>query len=166
MAEIDDQMLTQTMPQLQFFMQEAIELAKQAEKLNEVPIGAVVVKDGQIIGRGYNRREIDGNPLGHAEIIAIMQASKHLGGWRLEDCELFVTLEPCPMCAGAIVQSRIKRLVYGASDPKSGYAGTLYNTLQDKRLNHQTEIIQGVCLEECQLLLQNFFRRLRQRKKQ
>lgn len=166
MAEIDDQMLTQTMPHLQFFMQEAIELAKQAEKLNEVPIGAVVVKDGQIIGRGYNRREIDGNPLGHAEIIAIMQASKHLGGWRLEDCELFVTLEPCPMCAGAIVQSRIKRLVYGASDPKSGYAGTLYNTLQDKRLNHQTEIIQGVCLEECQLLLQNFFRRLRQRKKQ
>lgn len=166
MAGNDDQILKQTTPQLQFFMQEAIELAKQAEKLNEVPIGAVVVKDGQIIGQGYNRREIDGNPLGHAEILAIMQASKHLGGWRLEDCEIFVTLEPCPMCAGAIVQSRIKRLVYGASDPKSGYAGTLYNTLQDKRLNHQTEIIQGICLEECQLLLQNFFRRLRQRKKE
>lgn len=151
--------------QHEFYMQEALALAKQAEDLNEVPIGAVVVKAGQIIGRGYNRREIDRNPLGHAEIMAISEAAAYLGGWRLEDCQLYVTLEPCPMCAGAIIQARLSLLVYGAFDPKSGYAGSLYNTLQDVRLNHQTEIVQGICEEECQMLLRDFFRQLRQRKK-
>lgn len=126
---------------LQPYMQEAIRLAKQAEGLGEIPIGAIVVKDGQIIGRGYNRREVDKNPLGHAELMAIAEAAKRLGGWRLEGCQLYVTLEPCPMCAGAIVQARIKQVIYGAEDPKSGYAGSLYNTLQDQRLNHQVEII-------------------------
>ncbi|GAA0353164.1 tRNA adenosine(34) deaminase TadA [Bacillus horti] len=148
------------------YMEEAIRLAKQAEDLGEVPIGAVVVRDGEIIGRGYNRREIDGNPLGHAELMAISEAAEKLGGWRLEQCQLIVTLEPCPMCAGAIIQARIQLLIYGAKDPKAGYAGSLYNTLQDQRLNHQTEIIHGVCQEECQELLQSFFRRLRAQKKE
>jgi tRNA(adenine34) deaminase len=146
------------------YMKQAISLAQQAEKIDEVPIGAVVVKEGQVIGRGYNRREIDKSPLGHAEIMAITEASKYLNAWRLEGCQLYVTLEPCPMCAGVIVQSRIERLIYGAEDPKSGYAGSLHNTLQDGRLNHQTEIISGVYKEECQLLLKDFFRKLRGRK--
>lgn len=146
------------------FMQEAIQLAKQAEELNEVPIGAVVVKDNLVIGRGYNRREIDQNPLGHAEIMAIQEASNHLGGWRLEDCSLYVTLEPCPMCAGAIVQARLEKVIYATEDPKSGYAGSLHNTLQDPALNHQTEIVSAVCREECQGLLKDFFRQLRGRK--
>jgi tRNA(adenine34) deaminase len=148
----------------QQFMQEAIALARQAERLDEVPIGAVIVKEGKIIGRGYNRREQDKNPLGHAEIMAITEASKRVKGWRLEGCQLYVTLEPCPMCAGAIVQSRIEQLIYGTEDPKSGYAGSLYNTLQDKRLNHQTNIIAGICKEECKALLKDFFRKLRERK--
>lgn len=146
------------------FMQEAIALAKQAEQLNEVPIGAVIVKEGKIIGRGYNRRERDKNPLGHAEIMAIAEASKNVRGWRLDGCQLYVTLEPCPMCAGAIVQSRIEQLIYGTEDPKSGYAGSLYNTLQDQRLNHQTDIIAGIYKEECQALLKDFFRKLREKK--
>jgi tRNA(adenine34) deaminase len=146
------------------FMKEAITLAKQAEQLDEVPIGAVVVRDGKVIGCGYNRREIDKNPLGHAEIMAIAEASRYMGGWRLEGCQLYVTLEPCPMCAGAIVQSRIEQLIYGTEDPKSGYAGSLYNTLQDPRLNHQTEIVTGIYKEECQALLKDFFRRLREKK--
>jgi tRNA(adenine34) deaminase len=145
-------------------MKEAISLAKQAELIDEVPIGAVVVKEGQVIGRGYNRREIDKSPFGHAEIMAITEASHYLNAWRLEGCQLYVTLEPCPMCAGAIVQSRIEQLIYGAEDPKSGYAGSLHNTLQDERLNHQTEIISGVFKEECQALLKDFFRKLRGRK--
>lgn len=144
-----------------YFMQEALKLARQAEELDEVPIGAVIVKDGEIIGRGYNRREIDGDPLGHAELIAIQQASNRLGGWRLEGCTLYVTLEPCPMCAGAIVQSRIARVVYATADPKSGYAGSLHNTLQDRRLNHQPELDTGICQEESSQLLKQFFRRLR-----
>lgn len=146
------------------YMKEAIALAQQAEKINEIPIGAVVVKEGQVIGRGYNRREIDKSPLGHAEIMAITEASQYLDAWRLEGCHLYVTLEPCPMCAGAIVQSRIELLIYGTEDPKSGYAGSLHNTLQDGRLNHQTEIISGVYKEECQTLLRDFFRKLRERK--
>lgn len=146
------------------YMKEAIALAQQAEKINEIPIGAVVVKEGQVIGRGYNRREIDKSPLGHAEIMAITEASQYLDAWRLEGCHLYVTLEPCPMCAGAIVQSRIELLIYGTEDPKSGYAGSLHNTLQDGRLNHQTAIISGVYKEECQTLLWDFFRKLRERK--
>jgi tRNA(adenine34) deaminase len=146
------------------FMQEAIALARQAEQLDEVPIGAIIVKEGNIIGRGYNHRERDKDPLGHAEIMAIAEASKHVRGWRLEGCQLYVTLEPCPMCAGAIVQSRIEQLIYGTEDPKSGYAGSLYNTLQDERLNHQTTIIAGICKEECKTLLKDFFRKLRVKK--
>ena len=148
-----------------FYMRAALELACEAEKLQEVPIGAVVVKDGRIIGRGYNRRELDKNPLAHAELMAIQAASSTLGGWRLEGCDLYVTLEPCPMCAGAIVQSRLNRVIYGTEDPKAGYAGSLYNVLQDERLNHQTEIIAGVLKEECQQLLKAFFKQLRERKK-
>ncbi|WP_234410614.1 tRNA adenosine(34) deaminase TadA [Caldalkalibacillus mannanilyticus] len=149
----------------QYYMEEALSLAREAEKLEEVPIGAVVVKNDRIIGRGYNRREIDKNPLAHAEIMAIQMASQTLGGWRLEGCELYVTLEPCPMCAGAIVQSRVERVIYGTEDPKAGYAGSLYNLLQDQRLNHQTEIVSGVLQQECQEILKNFFRKLRSRKK-
>jgi tRNA(adenine34) deaminase len=152
------------MAEHQLFMHEAILLAKQARELNEVPIGAVVVKNGQIIGRGYNRREIDKSPLGHAEIMAIQEASKYLGVWRLDDCQLYVTLEPCPMCAGAIVQSRIREVIFGTHDPKSGYAGSLHNTLQNPKLNHQTEIHHGVHQEECEELLKAFFRKLREKK--
>ncbi|MDQ0340607.1 tRNA(adenine34) deaminase [Caldalkalibacillus uzonensis] len=147
------------------WMEQAIQLAKRAESLGEVPIGAVIVKDGTVIGTGYNRREIDKSPLAHAEIIAIQEACEQLGGWRLTGCDLYVTLEPCPMCAGAIVQARIKRVVYGTEDPKAGYAGTLYNTLQDERLNHQVEVIAGVRKEECQHVLKDFFRRLRTARK-
>lgn len=145
------------------FMEEALQLARQAEQLNEVPIGAVVVQHNRIIGRGYNRREMDANPLAHAELIAIQEAARFLGGWRLENCVLYVTLEPCPMCAGAIVQSRIAKVVYATADPKSGYAGSLHNTLQDPRLNHQTQIVSGVCQEEASQLLKQFFRRLRKK---
>ena len=148
-----------------FYMQEAYSLAKQAEALQEVPIGAVVVKDGIILGRGYNRREMDGNPIAHAEIVAIQEASQALGGWRLEGCDLYVTLEPCPMCAGAIIQARINQVVYATEDPKAGYAGSLYNLLQDERLNHQTKVVSGVLKEECQHLLKDFFQQLRKRKK-
>lgn len=144
-----------------FFMQEAILLAKKAESLGEVPIGAVIVKEDRIIGRGYNRRELDRDPLGHAEIMAIREASAYLQEWRLLDCRLYVTLEPCPMCAGAIIQSRLAQVIFGTEDPKSGYAGSLYNLLQDERLNHQTQVIAGLMKEECQLLLKLFFQQLR-----
>lgn len=147
------------------WMSEALKLAEQAKQLDEVPIGAVIVKDGQIIGRGYNRREMDHNPLGHAELMAILDASQTLGGWRLEQCDLYVTLEPCPMCAGALVQARIRRLIFGAEDPKSGYAGSLYNVLHDERLNHQVLITKGVLQEECQQVLKSFFQTLRKRSK-
>jgi len=151
---------------VQFYMRKAIDLARKAEELGEVPIGAVIVKNDQIIGTGYNRREIDCNPLAHAEVMAIQQASQALGGWRLEECDLYVTLEPCPMCAGAIVQARIERVIFATSDPKAGYAGSLYNVLQDQRLNHQTEVISGIYQEECQEMLKSFFKKLRQQKKE
>ncbi|EGL81830.1 CMP/dCMP deaminase zinc-binding [Caldalkalibacillus thermarum TA2.A1] len=147
------------------WMARAIQLAKQAETLGEVPIGAVIVKEGEVLGEGYNRREIDRNPLAHAELMAIQQACERLGGWRLAGCDLYVTLEPCPMCAGAIVQARLRRVIYGTEDPKAGYAGSLHNTLQDERLNHQTDVIAGIRREECQHLLKDFFRRLREQKK-
>lgn len=147
------------------WMDQAIELARQAMAQGEVPIGAVVVKDGQVVGQGYNRREMCRHALAHAELEAIDQACRTLGSWRLTDCELYVTLEPCPMCAGAIVQARISRVIYGAKDPKAGYAGSLYNTLQDERLNHQVEITAGIREEVCQTLLKTFFRTLREKKK-
>ncbi|WDM22203.1 tRNA adenosine(34) deaminase TadA [Paenibacillus polymyxa] len=147
-----------------YWMKEAIQEAYKAEMLGEVPIGAVIVKDNEIIGRGYNLRETDADPTAHAEMVAIRQASEHLGAWRLLDCRLYVTLEPCPMCAGAIVQSRVPHLIYGTTDPKAGCAGTLMNLLQEPRFNHCTEVTNGVLQEECASLLTNFFRHLRQKR--
>lgn len=143
------------------WMREAIAEAKLAEQLGEVPIGAVIVRDGHVIGRGHNLRETNQDPTAHAEIIAIREAAAKLGAWRLLDCTLYVTLEPCPMCAGALVQSRIPTVVYGANDPKAGCAGTLMNLLQEDRFNHQVEVMGGVLQEECGRLLTNFFRKLR-----
>ena len=143
------------------WMKEAICEAKKAERIGEVPIGAILVRKGVIVGRGHNRRETDKDPTAHAEILAIREASRILGGWRLLETTLYVTLEPCPMCAGAIVQARIARVVFGAPDPKAGCAGTLMNLLQEERFNHQTEVVGGVLREECGELLSSFFRRLR-----
>lgn len=147
----------------EYWMKEAIEEARKAEQIKEVPIGAVVVWKDQIIGRGYNLRETSLDPTSHAEMIAIREASEHLQAWRLLDCSLYVTLEPCPMCAGAIVQSRIPQVIYGTPDPKAGCAGTLMNLLQEERFNHQVEVISGIMQEECAGLLTTFFRQLRNR---
>lgn len=147
------------------YMQEAIEEAKKAEELGEVPIGAIIVKDGEIIARGHNLRETLKNPLAHAEIIAIESASKRLGGWRLHGCTLYVTLEPCQMCAGALVQSRVDHVVYGTEDHKAGSAGSLLNLLQDKRFNHNVEITKGVLQAESSQLLKDFFKNLRLKNK-
>ncbi|WP_426450433.1 tRNA adenosine(34) deaminase TadA [Paenibacillus sp. S-38] len=146
------------------FMRAAIEEARKAEAIREVPIGAVIVREGEIIGRGYNRRETDKDPLAHAELIAIREASEHLDAWRLLNCRLYVTLEPCPMCAGAIVQSRIVQVVYGTQDPKAGCAGTLMNLLQEERFNHRVDVVSGILQEECGSMLTDFFRRLRAKK--
>lgn len=147
----------------ELWMREAIAEARKAESLGEVPIGAVVVRHGEIIGRGYNLRETTLDSTAHAEMVAIREASTALNSWRLLDCQLYVTLEPCPMCAGAMVQSRLPLTVYGTTDPKAGCAGTLMNLLEEPRFNHRTEVIQGVLQEECAELLTSFFRRLRQR---
>ncbi|MCM3740102.1 tRNA adenosine(34) deaminase TadA [Oceanobacillus luteolus] len=147
------------------FMLEAIKEAKKAREMAEVPIGAVIVHEGEIIARGHNLRETSQETLSHAELIAIAEANEKIGSWRLEDCTLYVTLEPCPMCAGAIVQSRIKRVVYGAPDPKAGCAGTLFNLLEEPRFNHQTELESGVMQDECASLLTDFFKALRNKKK-
>lgn len=145
------------------YMQEALKLAKIAFDEGEVPVGAVVVCDGEIVGRGRNRRETDKNALAHAEIEAINEACKALGGWRLWKCDLYVTLEPCPMCTGAIINSRIKRLVFGAPDHKAGSCGSVVN-LFDLPYNHKPEVISGVCEQECSEILTNFFRNLRKKK--
>ena len=147
------------------FMKEAIRQAKKAEKLNEVPIGCVIVYDGKIIARGYNRRNTDKSTLAHAEIIAIKRASKVIKDWRLEDCTLYVTLEPCQMCAGAIVQARIPKVVIGTMNSKAGCAGSVINVLQMKEFNHQVDICKGVLADECKEMMQNFFRNLREKKK-
>lgn len=147
------------------FMREAIRQAKKAEQIDEVPIGCVIVYKDRIIARGYNRRNIDKNTLSHAELNAIKKASKRIGDWRLDDCEMYVTLEPCQMCAGAIVQSRIKKVYIGCMNAKAGCAGSVLNLLQVERFNHQAEIIKGVLEEECSEMLTDFFRRLRQTKK-
>lgn len=149
----------------EIYMKYAIEEAKKAEELGEVPIGAVIVYQGEIVGRGFNLRERDQDPTAHAEMIAIKEASERLGSWRLLDCDLYVTLEPCPMCAGAIIQSRVSRVIYGTLDPKAGCAGSLMNLLQDSRFNHQTEVEVGVLQEECSELLSHFFRQIREKKK-
>lgn len=143
------------------FMKRALELAQQAADLGEVPIGAVVVCDGQIVGEGYNRREIDSDPLAHAELIAIAQAAKHLKRWRLSGCTLYVTLEPCTMCAGALVNSRVDELVFGALDPKAGAVESLMEIVTDSRLNHRLRVEQGVMAKESSELLRGFFRSLR-----
>ncbi|WP_242225254.1 tRNA adenosine(34) deaminase TadA [Bacillus cereus group sp. BfR-BA-01380] len=148
-----------------YFMKLAIEEAKKAEEIQEVPIGAVVVVDGEVISRAYNLRETEQRSVAHAELLAIDDACKKLGTWRLENATLYVTLEPCPMCAGAIVLSRVKRVVYGAADPKGGCAGTLMNLLTEDRFNHQSEVVAGVLEEECGSLLTNFFRELRKKRK-
>lgn len=148
------------------FMQLAIEEAKEAQAIGEVPIGCVIVKGDEVIATGHNRRETDLLAAAHAEMIAIEAANEALGNWRLEDCELYVTLEPCPMCAGAIVLSRVKRVIFGAYDPKGGCCGTLMNLVQDERFNHQADVTENVLAEECGRLLTDFFRALRERKKQ
>lgn len=145
----------------EYWMQQAIVLAKEAEILGEVPIGAIIVRGDEVVGRGYNLREQTLDPTAHAEMIAIRDASQHLDAWRLLECKLYVTLEPCPMCAGAIVQSRIPQVIYGTTDPKAGCAGTLMNLLQEPRFNHRTEVIPNVLQKECAQLLTDFFRRLR-----
>ncbi|WP_152619510.1 tRNA adenosine(34) deaminase TadA [Cohnella kolymensis] len=145
------------------WMNEAIHQARLAESMGEVPIGAVIVRGGSIVGAGYNLRETEKDPTAHAEMIAIRHASESLQAWRLLGCTLYVTLEPCPMCAGAILQSRVERVVYGAADPKAGCAGTLMDLLQDSRFNHVSPWTSGVLHEECAALLTSFFRRLRSR---
>ncbi|WP_281203313.1 tRNA adenosine(34) deaminase TadA [Cytobacillus kochii] len=147
------------------FMLEAIKEAEKAREINEVPIGAVIVLNGQIIARGYNLRETAQKATAHAELLAIEEACGKLGTWRLEDTTLYVTLEPCPMCAGSIVLSRVKRVVYGATDPKGGCCGTLMNLLDDSRFNHKCEVVAGVMGEACGELLSTFFSQLRARKK-
>jgi len=147
------------------YMQMALAEARKAYQRAEVPIGAVVVCNDQVVGRGFNLREQTQDPTSHAEMIALREAAANEDSWRLEDCQLYVTLEPCPMCAGAILQSRIKRLVYGASDPKAGAVRSLYQLLDDNRFNHQVEEVEaGVLEKESAQLLKDFFRELRQRK--
>ena len=146
------------------FMRQAMAQARKAAKLDEVPIGCVIVHEGAVISRGYNRRNTDRNTISHAEMNAIRKASRKLGDWRLEDCTIYVTLEPCQMCSGAIVQSRIARCVIGALNPKAGCAGSVLNLLQIARFNHQVEITRGVLGDECGRMLSGFFKELRSRK--
>ena len=154
------------MTQDEKYMKQAIKQAKKAYALDEVPIGCVIVASDKIIARGYNRRNTDKNPLAHAELSAIRKASKKTGDWRLEECTMYVTLEPCQMCAGAIVQARIPRVVIGAMNPKAGCAGSVMNLLQIEGFNHQVKITEGVLEEECSEMLSAFFRELREKKKQ
>ena len=147
------------------FMKQAVKQAKKAYDKLETPIGCVIVHEDKIIARGYNKRDMKKNTLAHAEILAINKASKVLGDWRLEDCTMYVTLEPCPMCAGAIVQARIPRVVIGSMNPKAGCAGSVLNLLQQDGLNHQVEVTKGVLAEECSGLMTSFFRELRKKKK-
>lgn len=154
------------MNQNEKYMREAIRQAKKAYALGEVPIGCVIEYDGKIIGRGYNRRAIDKNTLAHAELMAIKKASKKMGDWRLEDCTMYVTLEPCQMCSGAIVQSRMKKVVIGCMNPKAGCAGSILNLLQMEAFNHQVELEIGVLGDECSQMMKQFFRELREKNKE
>ena len=150
----------------EFYMRQALKQAKKAYEIGEVPIGCVIVYEGRIIGRGYNRRNTDKNTLCHAEITAIKKASKKIGDWRLEGCTMYVTLEPCQMCAGACVQARIDKVVIGCMSPKSGCAGSVINILNMPQFNHQVEAIQGVLEKDCSVLLTRFFEELRVRNKE
>ena len=153
------------MTQEEHFMREAIRLAKKAAALKEVPIGCVIVYDGKIIGRGYNRRITDKNVLAHAEIVAIRKACRVLGDWRLEDCTMYVTLEPCPMCAGAIVQARVPKVVIGCMNPKAGCAGSVLDMFHEDGFNHQVETEVGLMGEVCSQMLKDFFKELREENK-
>ena len=153
------------MNQTEKFMKEAIRQAKKAGKIDEVPIGCVIVHEDKIIARGYNRRNIDKNTLAHAELSAIKKASKKLGDWRLEGCTLYVTLEPCQMCAGAIVQARIDKVVIGCMNPKAGCAGSVLNLLQISAFNHQVELECGILEKECSQMLSDFFKKLMEQKR-
>ena len=148
------------------YMKEAIKQAKKAYALGEVPIGCVIVYEDKIIGRGYNRRTIDKNTIAHAEMMAIKKASKKMDDWRLEDCTMYVTLEPCQMCSGAIVQSRMKKVVVGCMNPKAGCAGSILNLLQMEEFNHQVELEIGVLEEECSQMMKSFFKELREKSRE
>ena len=147
------------------WMTAALEEADKALRHGDVPVGAVVVKDGEIVGRGHNRREVDGDPLAHAELLALAEAAKREGGWRLIGSVLYVTLEPCAMCAGALVNSRLDAVVFAARDPKAGYCGSLGDLVRDSRLNHRLEVREGVLAEEASEKLKSFFRDLRRRRR-
>lgn len=147
------------------YMKEALKQARKALALGEVPIGCVIVHEGKIIGRGYNRRNTDKNTLAHAEITAINKASKKIGDWRLEECTLYVTLEPCQMCAGAIVQARVTEVVMGCMNPKAGCGGSILNILEMEQFNHQVQVTRGILEEECSAILKEFFTGLRARNK-
>ncbi|MCH5267884.1 MAG: tRNA adenosine(34) deaminase TadA [Lachnospiraceae bacterium] len=147
------------------FMREALKQAEKAAAIDEVPIGCVIVYEGKIIARGYNRRNTEGSTLAHAEMIAIRKASRKLKDWRLEECTMYITLEPCPMCAGAIVQARIPEVVIGAMNPKAGCAGSILDLLGESRFNHQVEKYTGVLQAECKEIMQTFFRELREKKR-
>ena len=146
------------------FMKQALKEAKKAYQKEEVPIGAVIVKDGKIIARAYNLKEVKHDTTEHAEIRAIKKASKKLGAWRLSDCEMYTTLEPCPMCAGALIQARIKKVNIGTMDEKTGACGSVLNLLKDHKFNHQVEVEYGILENECKEILQDFFKELRKRK--
>lgn len=149
----------------EYFMKQALKEAEKAYKKLEVPVGAVIVKDGKIIARGYNQKETKKDTTKHAEIIAIQKASKKLGSWRLIDCEMYVTLEPCSMCAGAIINSRIKKIYIGTMDQKTGAVGSVLNLLEDYKFNHKVEIESGIMQKECEKILKDFFKELRKSKK-
>jgi tRNA(adenine34) deaminase len=150
-----------TQQDYEFYMDKALELAHEAADNTEVPIGCVIVYKGEIIGKGCNLRVTKHNVLAHAEILAINEACDYMNDWRLEDCTLFVTVEPCPMCAGAILQARVKRVVFGARNPKAGCVRSIYNMLEDDRFNHKVEVIEGIKQDECAIEMKNFFRRFR-----
>lgn len=157
--------MEENLAQQQEFMRAALKEAGKAKAIGEVPIGAIIVHDGEIIGRGFNLREHTQDATIHAEMMAIQEANRRLKSWRLEDCQMYVTLEPCPMCAGAIINSRIPTLYFGARDPKAGVVGSLYNLLTDERFNHQVEVHEGLLAKEAGEMLQSFFRAIRERKK-
>ena len=150
----------------QHYMKHALAAADEAEANGDVPVGAVVVFEGEIVGRGFNRREADQDPTAHAEVVALKQAAETLGSWRLEGCTLYVTLEPCPMCSGALVLSRIETVVFGCSDPKAGFLGSLMDLSSFSALNHQFTVVSGVLESECSSRLKSFFRNIRKKKKE
>ena len=148
---------------LNSFMKEALKEAQKAYNKEEVPVGAIIVKDGKIIAKAHNQKELKNDTTCHAEILAIQKASKKLGTWRLSDCEMYVTLEPCSMCAGALIQSRIKKVYIGTMDYKTGACGSVLNLLEDYKFNHKVEVERGIMKEECEILLKNFFKELRKK---